>query len=91
MRHALRPALTGLLTFFGPQTPMTLFCTVIAEQAFAIPGIGTMLGIKVTTYGAPAFGSGTTLSVTLFIFGMFIMVLNLLIDIAYLWLNPLAD
>ncbi|SDW34324.1 peptide/nickel transport system permease protein [Alicyclobacillus hesperidum] len=89
--HALRPALTGLLTFLGPQTPMTLFCTVIAEQAFAIPGIGTMLGIKVTTYGTPAFGSGTTLSITLFIFGLFIMVLNLLIDIAYLWLNPLAD
>ena len=40
-RHVLRPSLTPVLAFLGPATAALLTGSLVIEQVFALPGLGT--------------------------------------------------
>lgn len=90
-RHALRPALMTLVTFFGPQTAILITSTVVIEQVFSIPGMSRMFGAGLMAggVGMPMGNGDPTLGVTsLFILAILIMLLNLIVDCLYQLLNP---
>lgn len=92
IRHALRPALIGFITFFGPQMAVMVSTTVVIESVFHIQGLSTFLHMGMGVMGFPApIGSNQDpqgAATALFILSILIMVMNLGIDILYRALNP---
>jgi ABC-type dipeptide/oligopeptide/nickel transport system permease component len=90
LRHALRPAMVSLLTFFGPQGAMTVFYSLIIEGVYGIPGMGRILDLSVNNLGFINLGmTSLPLAVMMFsVIGFYVMALNLIVDLAYRWLQP---
>jgi peptide/nickel transport system permease protein len=82
LRHALKNALIPTVTVLGIQFGALLGGAVIIEQIFAFPGVGTMLLVAINQRDYPVV-QGITLIVALAF-----TLTNLLVDIAYTWLNP---
>jgi peptide/nickel transport system permease protein len=82
LRHALKNALIPTVTVLGIQFGALLGGAVIIEQIFAFPGVGTMLLVAINQRDYPVV-QGVTLIVALAF-----TLTNLLVDIAYTWLNP---
>ncbi|MFN8559052.1 MAG: ABC transporter permease [Dehalococcoidia bacterium] len=81
-RHALRNALLPVLTLFGIQVAVVLSGTVVIEQVFSIPGLGTLLLQKIRERDYPVVQGITLLS------GLIVVALNLLLDLCYTALDP---
>ncbi|MFT9847737.1 ABC transporter permease [Aneurinibacillus sp. REN35] len=81
-RHALKNALIPVVTIIGIQAGYLLGGTVVIEQIFSLPGIG-LLALEAITNRDYALLQGTIL----FIACAFVLV-NLLVDIVYSWINP---
>ncbi|MFI5461595.1 MAG: ABC transporter permease [Isosphaerales bacterium] len=81
-RHALRNALIPAISVIGTQTGVLLGGVVIIEQIFLLPGLGrlTLWAIQVRDY--PQL-QGNILVVVLLA-----MLVNLLTDLSYGWLDP---
>lgn len=81
-RHALPNALIPVVTLSGIEFGYLLGGAVIVEQIYALPGLGRMVlnAIQQRDY---ALVQGTVLFIA-FNF----MVVNLLVDLAYYWLDP---
>jgi peptide/nickel transport system permease protein len=82
LRHALKNALIPVITIIGWQIPSVLAGTVIIENIFGLPGIGQLL----TT--ATQQRDYTVVSSVLFLFAVVMVVVNLLVDIGYAYLDP---
>ena len=80
--HALRPALTPVVSYLGPAAGYLLTGSIVVEQIFGIPGIGRYF-IK----AALNRDYGMVLGTVVF-YMLLIVVLNLLVDLAYAWLDP---
>lgn len=82
LKHCLKNALIPVITLVGLETGYLIGGAVIIETVFALPGIGRLLldGISERDY---AIVQGTVL----FIAFNFVVV-NLLTDIAYAWVDP---
>lgn len=80
--HALRNCLVPVVTLIGLQAPLLIGGAVILEQIFVIPGIGLLLldGVFQRDYPIVA---GVFLTV-----GIGVLLINLLVDISYGWLDP---
>lgn len=80
--HCLKNALIPVITIVGLETGYLFGGAIIVEQVFALPGIGLLLlnGISQRDY---AVVQGTII----FIAFNFVMI-NLLVDVAYAWVNP---
>lgn len=92
LRHALRPALVSVITFFGPQTAMVIANTVVVETLFQIPGMSSVFHYTLSALGQP-MGPGTqgdmhAAIASLFVLSILVMLLNLLVDILYRALDP---
>ncbi|MXR20408.1 ABC transporter permease [Halobacterium bonnevillei] len=81
-RHALKQALLPVITVAGLQFGYLLSATVVVEQVFAWPGMGRLIWAAVRQQDYPTV-QGTVLVVAT----MFVLV-NLLVDIAYSYLDP---
>ncbi|HJV05286.1 MAG TPA: ABC transporter permease [Actinomycetota bacterium] len=81
-KHGLRSALTPVVTMFGLDLGLLLGGAVITEQVFNIPGIGQYVIDALTTNDFPA-----VMGVTVFA-AFFIVVANLVVDVAYAFLDP---
>ncbi len=81
-RHMLRPALVPILTMIGLQAGYLLGGSVVIENVFAYPGMGQLLLSAVNTRDYPLVEGITLTFVILF------LALNLLVDLAYTWLDP---
>ena len=81
-RHALRNGLIPIVTLVGLQAPMLIGGSVIMEQIFVIPGIGQMLLEGVSQRDYPVV-SGVFLIV-----GIGVLLINLVVDLSYGWLDP---
>jgi peptide/nickel transport system permease protein len=81
-RHALRNALIPMVTLFGLYFPLLLSGTVLVEYVFAWPGMGRLLVNSVLAGDYPV-----TLAVT-FLFGVAVVVGNLLADLLYGVVDP---
>lgn len=82
LRHAMRNAMLPVVTVIGLQLGSLLAGAVLTETIFSWPGIGRWLfnSIQGRDY---AIVQSVTLVIT-FIF----VVVNLLVDVSYAWLNP---
>ena len=81
-RYALKNAAAPALTIFGIQFAYLLGGTVIMEQIFSIPGMGSYVLTAVTRRDLPVI-QGVVVVVAL----TFVLC-NLVVDVAYGLLNP---
>ncbi len=82
LKHAMRNAALPVMTVFGIQLARLLGGTVIVEQIFNLPGIGQLIVASIFQRDLPVI-----LGMGVFIASM-VLVVNLLVDISYGWLNP---
>jgi peptide/nickel transport system permease protein len=81
-RHALRNAAVPVLTIVALMFVGQLGGAIVIEQVFVLPGIGR-LAIQATTQHDLPVVQGVAVTFVLIVVGV-----NLLVDIAYGWLNP---
>ena len=81
-RHAFRGGLIPVISFTGPALAGLLAGTIVVERVFAIPGLGNIFIQAVTNRDEPL-----VLGITAFL-SILIMVFNLIVDIAYGFLDP---
>jgi peptide/nickel transport system permease protein len=82
LRHALKNAFLPVLTVFGLQLGFSIGGLVVVERAFNLPGLGNFLADSVV------FRDYNAIQATLFATAIFVTAANLLVDLAYGWLNP---
>jgi peptide/nickel transport system permease protein len=81
-RHVLRNGLMATVTILGVNIGWLLGGSVVIENVFTIPGIGTLIISSVTARDYPMI-QGIAL-----IFGLLVICINLLTDIIYALLDP---
>lgn len=81
-RHGLRNALIPMITVIGLQLPRIIAGGVIIEQIFALPGVGSLAYEAIGRRDYPVI-----LGVT-FMVGAFVMVVNVLVDLVYVLVDP---
>jgi peptide/nickel transport system permease protein len=81
-KHGLRSALTPVVTMFGLDLGLLLGGAIITETVFNLPGLGQYVIDALTTNDFPA-----VMGVTVFA-AFFIVVANLVVDVAYAFLDP---
>ena len=82
LRHGVRSAITPVVTAAGLDIGILLGGAILVERVFNIPGVGR-LAFEAITRGDLPIVQGTVL------FGaFFIIIMNLLVDIAYALLDP---
>jgi oligopeptide transport system permease protein len=82
IRHALKPALLPVVSYLGPATAAVITGSVVIEQIFSIPGLGRFF-----VQGALNRDYTLVMGVVVF-YGTLIVLFNLLVDLAYAWLDP---
>jgi oligopeptide transport system permease protein len=82
LRHALRPALVPVLTYLGPAAAAVLTGSLVVESIFGVPGMGRFL-----VQGALSRDYTLVLGMVI-VYAVLMIALNLLVDFAYLWLDP---
>ena len=81
-RHALRGTLLPVVSFLGPAAAATMTGSFVVEVLFAVPGMGQWF-VK----GAINRDYSVVLGTAIVYFGLIIL-FNLLVDLAYAWLDP---
>jgi len=81
-RHALRNALIPVVTVVGIQVGGLLGGTVVVEQVFSWPGLGSLVVRAIAQRDYPLVQG------TILFLAVFYVVVNLIVDIAYMYLNP---
>lgn len=82
LRHALRGGIIPVVSFTGPALAALLAGSIVVEKIFSIPGLGNIFIQSVFNRDEPLI-----LGIVAFI-SILIMVLNLLVDISYGFLDP---
>lgn len=80
--HALRNAAIPVVTVIGVQMSGLLGGSVITERVFSWPGVGRLLVDSIGVRDLPMVQGCVLFIATIFI------VLNLLVDLSYVWLDP---
>ena len=81
-RHAMKSAMTPVVTLLGPATAGIITGSVVIESIFGLPGIGQYF-----VQGALSRDYPLVMGTVIF-YGSLIIVANLLVDIAYAYLDP---
>jgi peptide/nickel transport system permease protein len=82
LRHALRNAAIPVVTAAGLFAIAMLGGTILVEQVFVLPGMGSLVVQAASDHDLPVI-EGAVLYFT-----VIVIVVNLLIDLSYAWLNP---
>ena len=80
--HALKNAAVPVLTISGDELAALLNGAIIVETVFGWPGIGNLTIQALNRRDLPL------VEATVFVVAIFIILTNLLVDMAYTWLNP---
>lgn len=81
-RHALKPTLLPVISYLGPALAGIITGSVVVEQIYGIPGLG-----RYFVQGALNRDYTLVMGIVVF-YGVFIIVLNLFVDLLYGWLDP---
>lgn len=82
IRHALRGGLLPVISFTGPALALLIAGTVVVERIFAMPGLGNyFINANLNRDEPLIIGIVAFISITILLF-------NLLVDIAYAYLDP---
>src|SRR6188472_2185782 len=76
-RHGLRSALTPVITQFGIDLGALIGSTIVTEKVFGLQGVGQLVYQSIALGDTPVI-IGVTLVVT-----AFVIVANLIVDVAY--------
>lgn len=80
--HALRTSLIPLVTVLSINVGFLISGTVVVENVFQIPGLGSLLVQSVLSRDYPVIQG------LVFVFGVMVIVINLLADVAYSLIDP---
>lgn len=81
-RHALKNSLIPVLTVIGMQMSMVMGGSVIIETIFSIPGLGAYMMAGISARDYPVING------CVIILSLSICIMNLLVDIAYAYVDP---
>jgi peptide/nickel transport system permease protein len=81
-KHAFKNAIIPVLTFAGINLALIVNGAIVVESVFAWPGIGRLL------YEGVAFRDFPVVQVTVIMGGLMIVVVNLVVDILYAYIDP---
>ena len=82
LRHAIKPSLTPVVSYLGPAASYLLTGSLVVETIFGLPGIG-----RYFINAALNRDYGMVLGTVIF-YMLLIIILNLIVDIVYAWLDP---
>ncbi|MET0425685.1 MAG: ABC transporter permease, partial [Actinoplanes sp.] len=82
VQHVLRNAGISVVVVFGVNLAFLVGGTVVVENVFSIPGLGSLLVNAVSTRDYPVV-QGLTL-----LFALFVLLVNLLTDVLHLAVDP---
>jgi ABC-type dipeptide/oligopeptide/nickel transport system permease component len=80
--HALKIAYLPLVSYLGPLAAQILTGSMVIEEIFKIPGIGTFFINSVLNRDVFVVGG------LVFVYGSLLVLFNTLVDIAYAWIDP---
>ncbi|HET9249370.1 MAG TPA: ABC transporter permease [Actinomycetota bacterium] len=81
-RHALRGAVTPIVTMLGIDLATIMAGLVITENLFGLPGLGQLAVQSITTNDFPMVMGVTIVG------SLFILIANIVVDVAYAFLDP---
>jgi oligopeptide transport system permease protein len=82
LRHAIKPALLPVVSLLGPLAISSITSALVTETVFSLPGLG-----KLIVNGAANRDYTLVLGLVVLITVLTVL-LNLLVDLAYAWLDP---
>ncbi len=82
LRHALKPSLIPVITVLGMGVGMIFGGSVLVETVFAVPGVGRLLVSSIFAQDYVVIQSGTLVIASI------IIIVNLIVDISYGWIDP---
>lgn len=80
--HGVRNAMLPVITILGSQFATLIAGTVVIENLFSIPGMGQLLLLAVRTRDF------TMVQGIIFVYGAILVLVNLVVDLAYAYLDP---
>jgi oligopeptide transport system permease protein len=83
-RHALRPALLPVVSYLGPAVAFVVTGSLVVESVFGLPGTGRFLVQGAIDRDYPLVMG------MIVVYGALTLLLNLLVDLVYGWLDPAA-
>lgn len=84
-RHALRNALIPVVTVIGLQIGIYLGGSIVTETVFSWPGLGRLVVDAIYNRDYPVVQGA------IFIYAIMIVVVNLLVDILYAYIDPRVE
>lgn len=84
VRHVLRPALIPTVTVLGVNIGLLIGGTLIIESVFAVPGLGQLMLMAVSSRDFPVVQAATL------VFAVLVVLVNLLTDVLVAYLDPRA-
>ncbi|MGH8139782.1 MAG: ABC transporter permease [Steroidobacteraceae bacterium] len=81
-RHALRPAMLPVVSYLGPATAFVVTGSLVVETVFGLPGTGRYL-----VQGAINRDYTLVMGMVI-VYGALLLLLNLIADLLYGWLDP---
>jgi peptide/nickel transport system permease protein len=81
-RHSLKNAMLPVVTVIGLQTGFLLAGAILTETIFAWPGMGRWVVNAIVARNFPVVQAGVL------VFALIFVVVNLLVDVSYAWLDP---
>ena len=82
LRHVVRNMLIPVVSQIGLQLPVLIRGSIVVEQIFALPGLGSHMVEAVNRRDYPVI-SGINL-----LLAGFVLIVNLITDLSYAWLDP---
>jgi ABC-type dipeptide/oligopeptide/nickel transport system permease component len=84
-KHCLRNAFLPVLSYLGPAAAVTLTGSFVVEKVFNIPGLGQHFVNSVLNRDR------TLILGVVMVYSVFLLAFNLMVDIAYAWVDPRID
>ena len=85
LKHALKLGILPVVSYLGPAAARVMMGSIVVESIFQVPGMGRYLVNA-------AFNRDYTLVLgEVLFYASFLMVLNLIVDVAYTWLDPRVE
>lgn len=81
-KHALLNAMVPIITVIGVMTGVLLGGAVVIETVFSLPGVGRLITGAIQRRDYPIIQGGLLITAATFVF------VNILVDVAYGWLDP---
>lgn len=82
IRHALRPGMVPIVALIGIFTIGLIGGSVLTEEVFARPGLGKLM------VGATTRRDYTLLQAIMVVYALIIVIVNIVVDIIYSWVDP---